>query len=270
MSDPSGRVVVLCYHSIHPSKSFASATPDLFDQHLGWLKENCDVVPFSQILNQAKTPKSNGPTVAITFDDGYADNYEYAFPLLKRWRIPATFFVTVGLLEKDAAVVARFRALRHNASYDDIRPLDWSEAVKMLKEGMEFGSHTYSHPNLAPLDRASAEWEVKFSKELMENRLNQSITMMAYPFGKPKRHFSKDTMAILVAAGYERAAAIMFRSVRECESRYTIPRFFVTGDSLNTLKAKVWGSWDFLGHWQEKSPLWLARIVSPKDFTLGT
>src|SRR5437870_3556674 len=101
--EPARRVVVLCYHSIHPTKSFASATPVVFSQHLDWLAERCDVVPLAQIVRGGATEARARPAVVITFDDGYLDNYEYAFPILASRGLPATFFVTVGLLEKDPA-----------------------------------------------------------------------------------------------------------------------------------------------------------------------
>src|SRR5690348_14461190 len=90
------RRVILCYHSVHSSKWFSSASPELFDTHLEWLKLNCDVVPLGKLVEACAV--GSRPTVAITFDDGYLDNFEYAFPLLAKHRLTATFFVTVGLL----------------------------------------------------------------------------------------------------------------------------------------------------------------------------
>ena len=110
---PGKRVVVLCYHSVHPSRPFASASPADFGRHLDWLLAHCEVVPLDRILDAANTPQGRErPVVALTFDDGYADNYEFAFPLLQSRGLTATFFVTVGLLERDAEVLARLQALR--------------------------------------------------------------------------------------------------------------------------------------------------------------
>src|SRR6267378_6815015 len=95
--DSLPRVLVLCYHSVHPLKSFRSASPELFEHHLHWLSGHCKVIPFSKIFN-ALSEKPDWPSVAITFDDGYADNYEYAFPLLQKYGLVATFFLTVGLI----------------------------------------------------------------------------------------------------------------------------------------------------------------------------
>jgi peptidoglycan/xylan/chitin deacetylase (PgdA/CDA1 family) len=267
ISRSARRVVVLCYHSVHPSKPFASATPAAFGRHLDWLAAHCDVVPLGRTLHAVRNPQGQvRPVVALTFDDGYADNYELAFPLLEARRLPATFFVTAGLLEKDAEVISRLQSLR-GCGYEDVRPLEWAQVREMEAAGMEIGAHTYSHPNLAVLGRAAAAGELRRSKQIIEERLGKAIRSMAYPFGKPGRHFTSETAAIVEEAGYEYACAVLFRALRKTDSRYAIPRLFVTRDSAQSLREKVTGSWDLIGVWQERSPLWLARMVSPADFT---
>jgi peptidoglycan/xylan/chitin deacetylase (PgdA/CDA1 family) len=247
----SARVVVLCYHSIHPALSFRSATPELFSQHLVWLKQHCTIVSFQRAVLAAEQPPSGRPVVAITFDDGYADNYEYAFPLLNHHGVPATFFLTVGLLEKDPAVLRSVRGL-WGPFADETRPLDWSTVREMRRAGMEVGAHTYSHPNLARLDRHAADLEVRRSKGIIEDRLGEPVPLMAYPFGTPKRHYTEETVDVVSGAGYEYAAAVTWRGIRASDSHFRIPRFTCTGDSVRTLQEKVFGAWDLLGAWQER------------------
>jgi len=260
------RTVILCYHSVSPSTRFASASPELFEEHLLWLKDNCDVVPFSRALSwDYKYCRDEKPVVAITFDDGYADNYEYAFPLLKKYGMTATFFVTVGFVERDPKVLERFKYLR-KCNLDELIPLSWEQIGEMRKMGMEIGAHTYSHPNLARLDRKKAKWELERSKQILEDRLGEPVTSLAYPFGKRLRHFTNETIQIAREVGYSYGAAVAFHAVRKDDDPLSLPRFFVTRDTVETLSQKVYGAWDWLGWWQEKSPLWLARIVSPRDF----
>ena len=90
---------------------------------------------------------------------------------------------------------------------------------------------------------------------------------MAYPFGKPGRHFNGETAALVEELGYEYACAVLFRAVRPSDSRFAIPRFVVTRDTVERLREKVLGAWDLIGIWQERGPLWAARIVSPEDFS---
>jgi peptidoglycan/xylan/chitin deacetylase (PgdA/CDA1 family) len=259
------RVVVLCYHSIHPQKAFSSATPELFVRHLEWLKAHCRLIPFSGALEAARNDRGERPSVALTFDDGYADNYEYAFPLLREYDVPATFFVTGGLIECDSEVLERIQTLR-GASLEDIRPLTWGQVQEMCRAGMTIGAHTWSHPNLARLTPVESREELRRAKEVLEDRLGQSVRLLAYPFGKPRRHFTPRTMELAAEVGYEMAAAVVFRGVNAVDPALAIPRFFVTRDSVETLAAKVAGAWDWLGWWQERGPLWLARWVSPEDF----
>jgi len=259
------RVVVLCYHSVHPTKSFASATPAMFGAHLNWLKHNCTVIHFTQAKNAVNHNGGTRPSVVITFDDGYADNYEYAFPLLQQYGLPATVFLTAGLLENDPAVVERFRSLCRSSG-EDVRPLTWSQIKEMRRARMEVGAHSYSHPNLARLERSQVQRELAQSKNILEDRLGEPVSSMAYPFGKPRVHFSVETERLAAEAGYEQAGAVLFRTVRHSDSQFAIPRFFVANDDVDSLAGKVYGSWDFLGRWQERAPLAITRIVSPQDF----
>lgn len=267
VGDPSVRAVVLCYHSVHPHKTFASLTPELFERHLEWLGSSCDVRPLREAFCSVRRNHGNNklPVVALTFDDGYADNYEYAFPLLNKYQIPATFFLTAGFIEKDRRVLERFRMLRQSDS-EDTRPLEWSQIREMTSAGIQFGAHTYSHPNLGRLSRAAACVELRCSREIIEDRLGRPIRLMAYPFGKPTRHFTAETMALAAETGYEYAAAVLYRGIRPADPKLGVPRFVIARDDLGTLRDKVYGSWDVMGWWQENAPMWAARMISPEDF----
>jgi peptidoglycan/xylan/chitin deacetylase (PgdA/CDA1 family) len=253
----------LCYHSIHPTKSFASADPQTFDQHLRWLTENCEIVPFAGI--QDRTPASTRPCVAITFDDGHEDNYTHAFPILQRYNATATFFLTVGLLEGQRDIIQRFRFM-NGATCGEIRPMDWDQAREMKESGMDFGGHTWTHPNLALVTDTEAMRELVRSRERLEECLRQPIRTMAYPFGKLRRHLTNRTVQLTRAAGYEQAGAILFRAVKPSDDALLTPRFFVDGDTVRAVRAKVLGRGDLIGLWQERSPVWAARLLSPEDF----
>lgn len=249
--DASARVVTLCYHSIHPTKEFSSTDPQTFDRHLDWLKHNCDVIPFRDVWEAAHRPHASRPAVAITFDDGYADNFEFAFPLLAKHALPATFFLTAGFIERDRAVIERFRMLRRS-SEADIKPLTWSEIRRMARNGIEFGAHTYSHPNLARLCGNALQLELTESKQMLEQRLGCEVDLMAYPFGKPGESYTGETVEAVRLAAYRFAASVLFRNVRASDSALEIPRFFITRDNVETLREKVRGWWDLVALWQER------------------
>ena len=256
---------MLCYHSIHPRLSFASATPEQFAEQLDWLGSECEVVALSELSSSAGTVSGNRPRVALTFDDGYADNHRYALPLLAHRRLPATFFLTVGLLERDPASLARLGALRH-VGRDQIVPLSWEQVLEVRSAGLAIGAHTWTHPNLAGLGAEQARVELQRPKETLEQRLGESVTEFAYPFGKPGRHFTASTAGLVAESGYKLAVAVLFRAVRPADAPFAIPRFFVTRDDLDTLRTKVAGAWDWVGVCQERMPERVARFVSPADF----
>ena len=261
--DPSTRRVVFCYHSVHPTGPHVSSTPAVFEQHLEWLTEHCRLVPFVDMVAPFEARSDSKPTVAITFDDGYRDNHSYALPLLARYRVPATFFITSGFLERDPAVLSRFQRLLGCA--ENIVPLEWAQVRELRASGMDIGSHTYSHPNLARLSPAKALEELRISKDLIGDRLG-TCDLFAYPFGKPGVHFTQATVDVVRATGYRAAAAVTFRGVLESDTALRIPRFFTDGDSIAKVEAKILGAYDLLGWWQEHAPLPVMRLVSPQDF----
>lgn len=264
----ASRVVVLCYHSVHPNNPIATVSPQLFEEHLEWLSENCDVIPFSKVVDAVRPPRQPRPTVSITFDDGYADNYTYAFSLLAKWKLPATFFITAGLADKDDRILERFRSF-YGVSADDVAPMGWGELREMAESGFEIGAHTFSHPNLARLEKGELEAEITRSKEIIEQQLERPVTVMAYPFGLPRAHLNADVTAAVKEAGYQSAAAVLYRPVHPDDDPFAIPRFFVKRDAAATLRLKVLGGFDIVAAWQRRAPLSLGRLITPEYFGSG-
>src|SRR3989344_2870790 len=99
---------IFLYHGVHPwvpgygifnyRKKFIS--PELFREELGWIKKHFSVISLSRLIERSN-PDSRIPprATAITFDDGYENNYQYAFPILKENKLPATFFLTTDLVD---------------------------------------------------------------------------------------------------------------------------------------------------------------------------
>lgn len=255
------RVVVLCYHSIHPSLPFASASPELFRQHLRWLEAHCDVVPLRSLPTHAGSAHGARPVVAITFDDGYEDNYTYAFPLLKEARMPATIFLTTGLIGADPGVIRTFCDL-YDVAPELVAGLSWPQVHEMRQDGVEFGAHTHTHCNLSFVGPMRAATDIRTSKDILEERLQESVLTFAYPFGRWGIHFDARTVDVVADLGFERAVAVRYRGVRSADSPLRIPRFAVTNDSVDVLAAKVYGKLDVLGLWQEWAPLPIARLTA--------
>ena len=99
----TGSAVVLRYHRVAGSADDPvplAVTPEEFDAQLAFLAERCTVVTAGTVAEAVIEERPLPPqAVAITFDDGYEDNFSAAFPLLKKHGLPATFFVTAGWVE---------------------------------------------------------------------------------------------------------------------------------------------------------------------------
>lgn len=264
----ANRVTVLCYHSVHPSSPAASVSSVGFRRQLEWLSDNCRVVPFDQARTLADSTARDRPVVAITFDDAFADNYEHAWPLLAEFALPATFFITTGLVEGQPAVLGRFARLL-GVSPSVIEPLTWPQIIEMRTGGMEIGAHSVTHPNLAAVDEDVARWEIETSRRVLEDVLEDKVTSFAYPFGKPKHNFTSRTVDLVREAGFTSAGAINCRTMRTGEHPLRLPRIPINHDSVETLRAAITGGDDMLGLWQERAPRWLTDIVSPEGAHRG-
>lgn len=262
--DPATRRVILSYHSVHPERPFASTKPDLFRKQLEWLSEHTRVVSLRDVIDGSVSTDGR-PTVALTFDDGYEDNHSYALPILMDLDLPATFFITVGFLEMDPVVLQRLAWL-WGCGLDDVVPLSWGQVDDLRRSGMEVGSHSYSHGNLANMTPAEAVHELQGSRDVIRERLGDTVDLFAYPFGKPRVHFTAATVEMVKAAGYRAAVAVTSRSIKDSDSLYRLPRFFADGDTTTKLEDKVRGAYDPIGWWQEHAPLRLMAIVSRPDF----
>jgi hypothetical protein len=113
---------------------------------------------------------------------------------------------------------------------------------------------------------ADVEFELRRSRDIIAELLGETVDMFAYPFGKPRVHFTGGTVELVKATGYRMAVAITSHAIKEAESAYRIPRFFADGDSIRKLEDKSLGAYDLIGWWQEHVPLWLMALVSHPDF----
>lgn len=166
---------ILVYHIIRPSYPGDSAavraialTPETFDAELAHLKRaGYHAVGFSALESYfaVGTPLPAKPII-LTFDDGWRDQFEYAFPILKKYQDTATFFVFTNALGRSGFFT-------------------WDDLHALAAAGMTIGDHTRSHPFLIRItDHRRLRDEIEGSKKLLETRLGVSITAFAYPFGQ--------------------------------------------------------------------------------------
>jgi peptidoglycan/xylan/chitin deacetylase (PgdA/CDA1 family) len=252
------RRVIICYHSI--GDDIAPMSRNEFTRHAAWLAENADVVPLATLRSQ----KSSLPRVALTFDDGFANNRDFVMPILLHYGLPATFFLTTGLIERKPSLLNRFAAM-YNCNASEIRPLSWSQVAELRQAGFEIGAHTNDHVNLAQLTVGAAVQSLRECRAALESAIQEPIRSLAYPFGKPRRHVTEGTREAAWAAGFHKAVAIVTRGVRENDSDLCLPRIVADGDPVDVLAQKVRGAWDFVGWWQEHAPMVMLNALGPGE-----
>ncbi|MCK5768708.1 MAG: polysaccharide deacetylase family protein, partial [Candidatus Atribacteria bacterium] len=101
-------IIVFAYHRVYPGKDnlfVKNVCPEEFEKQVKYLKENFKIYSLEKLINLLSTPKIDNPIkeniAVITFDDGYKDNYIYAYPILKKYQVPATIFLISGFIGKD-------------------------------------------------------------------------------------------------------------------------------------------------------------------------
>lgn len=190
-------VGILFYHRVadsHPN-GWSMSCAD-YSRQLDWLQDNFEVVT----LDVAQTRIREGtdtPTVAITFDDGYADNTDFAIPELARRNLPATYFVSTDF-------VAQGKPFPHDVEAGvPLAPNSIDELKHYRDLGIEIGAHTRSHCDLGKVtERSVAEHEIVGSAQLLEDWLGVRMRYFAFPFGLPP-NTSQVAVDVIRAHGFD-------------------------------------------------------------------
>lgn len=265
------RALVLRYHSVAALEDRAdryldhglTITPDAFERQLAFLTRHYTIVPLQDIVDRLRRGLAPyNKAIAITFDDGFRDNYTRAFPLLRRYQAPATFYLTTGCIdnrqlfwvthlrymitltrtlqlqttvepfsfdfmlphgreEAFRTLVVRMKniptpkrldllaELKEKLAVDDtpLRTLmmSWQEVRDMHSQGMSFGAHTVTHPNLPNTSLDEAEQEIRESKETIETYLHAPVLDFSYPNGRGSSHLTDQIKEIVRHTGFHSA-----------------------------------------------------------------
>ncbi len=174
-------VPILMYHYIsvppegsHQYRVGNSLPPETFIEHLDYLQaEGYTTIYLKDLISYLATgvPELPEKPIILTFDDGYEDVYLNAFPaLLERDRV-ATFFIITDFATEAA----------ENDAYELYA--DWKQLAEMAAAGMEIGSHSRNHPNLAGKDLDYLVWQALGSQENIEANIGYHPHILSYPAG---------------------------------------------------------------------------------------
>ena len=172
---------VLIYHRVGAGMQAEMDLPAAtFARQLDVLRERHEVVRLREGLERLQAGPLERDLVAVTFDDGYADVHERAWPLLRAREIPSTLFLATDFL--DGATDAPIPPGVERAGAQPARALAWGDVRAMVDSGLvDVGSHTVTHPDFDRIDAVRAEDELVRSRATIRERLGIDTDLFAYP-----------------------------------------------------------------------------------------
>lgn len=173
-------VPILTYHSLDESGSVISTTPNVFRQQMKFLSENgYKVVSLNSLISSLQENNDSlSKTIALTFDDGFQNFYTEAFPILDEFGFKATVFLVTDFCGKNNVWAG------NPSDFPLSKLLSWNEIKELHNQGIEFGSHTLTHPDLTKISSKQTKSEITESKAKIEEILGSEVKTFAYPFGK--------------------------------------------------------------------------------------
>jgi peptidoglycan/xylan/chitin deacetylase (PgdA/CDA1 family) len=246
---PRSRVPILMYHSVsenlfgmsHPY--FHINTPrEIFAQQMRWLHNaGYRTISLSDALNGLGNGTDLLKTVVLTFDDGYRDFCIDALPILKQHGFSGTIFLVTDRIGNSPVRI------------DGADFLTWSDVRQLQSEGIRFGSHTVTHPDLRSLGPDQLEYELGRSKEILEDRLGVAVESFSYPHGFPEedRDYTRYLEDVLCNCGYDHGVSTILGRASLQSNRFFLPRLPVNSfDDRGFFLAKLEGGYDWL-HWPQ-------------------
>jgi len=191
--------LILAYHSIsdHRTDSLAVRPAD-FEYQIAWLqKHGYRSMTLAQFVTQ--TVEKGKRIVIITFDDGYADNYHLAYPILMRYGFAATVFLVSDYVGTDRILPPDQPKITKRSDQTLYSHLTWDQIHEMAAHNIEFGSHTCTHPRELTALSAAQHWQqIAHSRQDLQRKLGKDVISFCYPRG----NLNGDVINTVEKAGY--------------------------------------------------------------------
>jgi len=192
-----GPVPVFMYHHVNQHKGdMVTVTPEVFEQQMKYLHTSgYKTLKPGELLSYIKGDTVfNEKAVMITFDDGWLDNYIYAYPVLKKYGINATIFIASHWIdeaskaalpdtaqipnhEESASLISRNEAYKVVLNWDLVKEMDDSGLI-------EFHSHTQNHVKCHHLSEQDLTAELTVSRQTIEEKLRRKCDFLCWPMGR--------------------------------------------------------------------------------------
>ena len=229
---------ILGYHRVGTFKNdhVPTVSPEVFDRHLAFLtRSGYRIVSLKELAECAERCRAcPRRSVAITFDDGYEEMYSVVRPLLKRFGVPATVFVSTEEVGGQGF-------------------LTWEQTVEMAREGATIGSHTMHHRYLPLVTGEQLVQELVGSKQVIERHLGHPVEFLSYPVGG----FTPEVQRLARQAGYRAACTTNRLSPSQGAGldRFALRRVKVTERDCNLwlFRAKISGYYDLFRQLRQPS-----------------
>ena len=244
-------VPILTYHHVGVSSSkwrLNAVSEKSFDYQMNFIKRHgFEVISFDDLVEGIKKGHLfSRNTVVLQFDDGYEDNYKYAFPILRKYGFPAMVFL----------VSDKINTHDNFATY-----LTWDEVKEMGKYNFLAGAHTRHHAYLPSLSLIEAQNEIAGSKKVIEDHLGHGIDYFSYPSGG----FTKDIERLVKEAGYKAAVTTNRGKGRYNLDLYALKRIHMnnTDDRYSGLILwfKLSGYYNLFRHQKKGSGVYMRHLM---------
>jgi peptidoglycan/xylan/chitin deacetylase (PgdA/CDA1 family) len=238
-------IVVLMYHRVNDALQANELVVPVakFREQMEYLASRCEVISIEKLLDDRRwaiDDRQKKQKVAITFDDGYRDNYTNAYPILKELGLPATIFLITGMIGTD-----KTRPRYKHMSSPDM--LCWAKVMEMTQNGITFGAHTTNHPHLSELSYEEQKEETEKSITVLSGMLEGGSRkaevgkeIFCYPYGD----YNEDTFKIIQELGVKIAFTVKAGINDETTSPLELRRTVINGlDSLFDFKKRLAGGY---------------------------
>lgn len=172
-------VPVIAYHSIDDSGSFISISSRQFESQMQYLagKHYRSILLKDFVKSSINGKPLPEKCFVLVFDDGFKNNFEIAFPILRKYGFTATIFIVTQFVGSKASWIK-------DNSVPVYPLLDWAEIAAMKAYGIDFQPHSKTHPDLTNLETVKISEEIENSKKEIEERLDSRAELFCYPHGK--------------------------------------------------------------------------------------
>jgi len=254
-SHRSGRgedITILCYHKVSDFyQSFLSVGVNRFTEQMKYLKHNYTIITLSQMKEYLRARRPLPPdAIAITFDDGYRNNYEFVFPIIQQLNIPISIFLCGAYIPQSPTTSSPIQFYPWDREKE--RCMNAHEIGKMLASGLvEFYPHTMTHPTLSQIPLEQAGGEIVASKQWIDDLIRTSAPnssyqpdIFAYPRGNPGVDFTKEHENLVREAGFVMALSLRRASQQHNFNLMNVERRMIVDESLMFFKLRIAGCFD--------------------------